>query len=243
LVLFGIGIAGLTALLIGAFVQLPDFGHYQGPYGIVLSHVAVPQRHATDVVTAVNFDYRAFDTLGEEFILFAAVLGVAIVLRERRGEHERASQERGDEHHFRGASSLLGALGLGLVGPIIVLGIYIVGHGQLTPGGGFQGGVILAAAALIAFLAGEYVALKVVAPHSFVELWEALGAAGYGLVGVGGLIFASTFFVNFIALGTPGRLLSAGTIPLSNVAVGIEVAGAFMLLWTEFLDQALVVRS
>jgi multicomponent Na+:H+ antiporter subunit B len=129
------------------------------------------------------------------------------------------------------------------VGPIIVLGIYIVGHGQLTPGGGFQGGVILAAAALIAFLAGEYVALKVVAPHSFVELWEALGAAGYGLVGVGGLIFASTFFVNFIALGTPGRLLSAGTIPLSNVAVGIEVAGAFMLLWTEFLDQALVVRS
>jgi multicomponent Na+:H+ antiporter subunit B len=76
-----------------------------------------------------------------------------------------------------------------------------------------------------------------------VEAAEAAGAAGYAMVGVGGLIFAGTFFKNFLPLGTPGELLSAGTMPLSNLAVGLEVAGAFVLLWTEFLDQALVVRG
>ena len=47
-----------------------------------------PSEHATNVITAVNFDYRGFDTLGEEFILFAAVLGLALLLRERRDEEE-----------------------------------------------------------------------------------------------------------------------------------------------------------
>jgi multicomponent Na+:H+ antiporter subunit B len=171
------------------------------------------------------------------------VVGLAVLLRERRGEHERAPEEAGDEHHFPGSSAALGALGLALVGPSIVLGIYIVTHGHLTPGGGFQGGVILAAALLIVFLAGEFLALRIVAPHATLEAVEAFGAASYALIGVGGLVFSGVFFKNFIALGTAGNLLSAGTIPLSNIGVGLEVAGAFVLLWTEFLDQALLVRG
>lgn len=233
----------LAALLVGAVGDLPSFGHYPGPYGIVLNETALAARHATDLVTAVNFDYRVYDTLGEEFILFSAVLGVAIVLRQRRGEHRRAPDEPGEEHHFPGSSSALGALGLGLVGPLIVLGVYVVTHGHLTPGGGFQGGVVLAAAALMAFLAGEYVALKIVAPHAMVESAEAVGAASLALIGLGGLLFASAFFENFLPLGTARLFLSGGTIPLANVGVGLEVAGAFLLLWVEFSDQALVVRS
>jgi multicomponent Na+:H+ antiporter subunit B len=241
--LFGASAAVFLAVLLAGFAKLPDFGHYHGAYGTVLNRVAVPQQRATDVVTAVNFDYRAFDTLGEEFILFTAVLGMAVVLREIRGERHRASDERGDDHHFPGSSAALGAFGLMLIGPTLVLGLYIVAHGHLTPGGGFQGGVIVAAALLVVFLAGEYLAMKRLAPHAVVEAAEAAGAAGYGLVGLGGLIAGAAFFHNFIALGTPAQLLSAGTMPISNAAVGMEVAGAFLLLWTEFLDQALVVRG
>jgi multicomponent Na+:H+ antiporter subunit B len=230
-------------VLVAAYTGLPDFGHYHGVYGTVLNLVGVPERQATDVVTAVNFDYRAFDTMGEEFILFASVIGLAIILREGRGEHERAPDRAGEEHRFEGASAALTVTGLALVGPALVVGGYIVTHGTLTPGGGFQGGVILAAALLVVFLAGEYLLVKLVAPHAVVEAAEAAGAAGYAMVGVGGLIFAGTFFKNFLPLGTAGELLSAGTMPLSNLAVGLEVAGAFVLLWTEFLDQALVVRG
>lgn len=239
--LFLVSMGVMLVVFVAGLARLPDFGHYAGPYGKVLDLLAVPQRHATDVVTAVNFDYRAFDTMGEEFILFAAVLGLAILLRELRGE--RASHRRSEEHHFSESSSLLGAFGAALVGPALVLGMYIVTHGTLTPGGGFQGGVILAAALLIVFLAGEYVAMRIVAPHAMVELGEAAGAAGYALVGLGGLIFSGVFFENFISLGSAGHILSAGTMPISNIAVGIEVAGAFVLLWTEFMDQALVIRG
>ena len=242
LVLFLASLAVLGVVLVGSFTQLPDVGHYRGPYGNVLAQVAVPERHATDVVTAVNFDYRAFDTLGEEFILFAAVLGLAIVLRQMREERHRAPDDAGEDHHFPGSSSALGALGLALIGPTIVLGAYIVTHGALTPGGGFQGGVILAAAVLIVFLAGEYVAMKAFSPHDLLEAGDSIGAASYGLIGLGGLIFAAAFFENFLPLGTPDKLISGGTIPLSSIGVGIEVTGAFLLLWTEFLDQTLVIR-
>jgi multicomponent Na+:H+ antiporter subunit B len=243
-VLFLAAAAVAAVVLVAAYAQLPDFGAYHGVYGSALNLLAVPQRHATDVVTAVNFDYRAFDTMGEEFILFASVMGLSVLLRERRGEHERApdSAEQ-DEHRFPGSSAALGILGVAFVGPLLVVGGYIVTHGTLTPGGGFQGGVILAAALLMVVVAGEYVVVKLVAPHAMVEAAEAVGAAGYALIGVGGLIFLSTFFKNFIALGTAGELLSAGTMPLSNIAVGLEVSGAFVLLWSEFLDQALVVRG
>jgi multicomponent Na+:H+ antiporter subunit B len=241
LTLFFAGFAALATTLVVAVGDLPGFGNYPGPYGTTIARTGVAVRHATDLVTAVNFDYRVFDTLGEEFILFTAVLGVALVLRRRRGE--RAPEEPADEHTFPGSSSALGAVGLALVGPVLVLGAWVVSHGQLTPGGGFQGGVVLSAGFLIVFLAGEYVAMKRVAPHAALEVAEAGGAAGLALVGLGGMILGGVFFENFISLGSPGAILSAGTIPIGNLAVGIEVAGAFLMLWTEFSDQALMVRS
>ena len=64
---------GLFAALIWGFAGLPDFGDFHGAYGQFLNRASTPQRATTDVITAVNFDYRGFDTLGEEFILFAAV--------------------------------------------------------------------------------------------------------------------------------------------------------------------------
>jgi hypothetical protein len=61
--------AVVAAVLVWGLTGLPGFGHYRGPYGLVLNDVAVQERHMTNVVTAVVFDYRGFDTLGEEFIL------------------------------------------------------------------------------------------------------------------------------------------------------------------------------
>lgn len=83
-VLFLVGAAGLGALLVWAFVGLPRFGFYHGPYGNVIRAVAVSQRHATNAVDAVVFDYRGFDTVGEEFIFFAAAIGIAMLLGAQR---------------------------------------------------------------------------------------------------------------------------------------------------------------
>jgi multicomponent Na+:H+ antiporter subunit B len=243
LMLFAVAVAGFGVVLVYGLSGLNAFGDYKGVYGNVIDGIGVTERHATDLVTALNFDIRGFDTLGEEFILFASVLGVVLILRQMRGEHERPAQHEGDEHTFAGASEALRALSLVLIPLILAVGVYIVVHGQITPGGGFQGGVILAAGPLVVFLAGRYLRMKIVAPHTLVELGEAAGAVGYALVGMGGLIFAGVFFKNFLPLGTPGHLLSAGQMDVASAAVGLEVSGAFLVAFSEFFDQAIAIQS
>ncbi len=241
--LFLVAAAVFGFLLVWGLSGLPAFGDYRGPYGIVLGDVAAEERKGTNVVVSTTFDYRGFDTMGEEYILFAAVLGLVILLRELRGE--RVDEEEEDEEYpvhrrRREASDALRVLGLVLVGPLVMLGVYIVTHGHITPGGGFQGGVILAAALILVSLAGRYPAMRRVRPIPLVELADAGGAAGFALIGLGGLIAGAEFLYNFLPLGEPGTLLSAGMIPLLNISVGLEVAGAFVLLISEFLDQQFV---
>jgi multicomponent Na+:H+ antiporter subunit B len=240
--LFGCAGAGLLAVLVIGLHGLPAFGDFHGAYGLLVDRVEPGQRHATDVVTALNFDLRAFDTLGEEFILFASVSGVALLLRHLRDEDESQPSRSLDTHRFAGASDALRVMSLILVPLLVSLGVYLALHGALTPGGGFQAGVVLAAGPLVILLAGRYLALKRVAPHWALDALDAAGATAYALIGLGGLVFASVYLENYLPLGIPGHLLSAGMMPLNSIAVGLEVTGAFLLTWTQFLDQDLLVE-
>jgi multicomponent Na+:H+ antiporter subunit B len=239
---FGVAATVLAAVLVIGFAGLPDFGHFHGVDGNMIDSIGVTERHATDLVTALNFDFRGFDTLGEEFILFASVLGIVLILRELRDEHGGPSLEEAEEHTLGGASEALRTLVLILVPVMLALGGYIVVHGQITPGGGFQGGIVLATAPLSLFLAGRYLRTRFISPHTLLEVGEAVGAAGYAMIGVAGLVITGVFFKNFLPLGIPGHLLSAGQIDVASLAVGVEVSGAFLVAWSEFLDQAIMVR-
>jgi multicomponent Na+:H+ antiporter subunit B len=219
---------------------LPDYRDVTPLYGQVINEVAVEERSATAVVTAVNFDYRGFDTLGEAFILFAAALVLVLLLR-RLGEERRGRLEQFPRHrHTTSAAVRLSCVAL--VGPTVLLAIYITMHGHLTPGGGFQGGVIAATALLLVYLGSDYATMQRLRPMALVETAKAAGAASFVLIGLAGLIVAGAFLENFLPLGEPGELVSAGTIPLLSLAVGVEVAGGFVLLLSEFLDQLLVIR-
>ena len=135
--LFLAAAAALGALLLWAAAGIPGFGDYSRAYGLTLNHVAPTERQTSNVVASVVFDYRGLDTMGEEFILFTAVMGVALLLREPR-EKEKPEPE----------DPVLGdavrAGGIALAGVTLVLGLYVVAHGYISPGGGFQGGVVLA---------------------------------------------------------------------------------------------------
>jgi multicomponent Na+:H+ antiporter subunit B len=231
----------LAVFMLWGMAGLPAFGTFAGAYSRLLNADAVRERAATNVVAAITFDYRGFDTMGEEFILFAAVVGVAILLRTQRDEEERSPAEEAEGRRAPAASNAVRALGLGLVGPIVVFGAYVVAHGHLTPGGGFQGGVVLATGALLVFLSGEYVTLRRVRPERLIDAAESAGAGGYVAIGVLGLVAAGSFLENFLPIGTPGELLSAGIILPINLAVGLEVAAGFVLLLSEFLEQTLVL--
>jgi multicomponent Na+:H+ antiporter subunit B len=239
--LFALAGTGLLVVLLLGFTGLPSFGHAHELYGALVNRTEDKLRHATDIVTALNFDIRAFDTLGEEFILFASVTGVSLLLRQLRGEQEADRQAKGiEDHAFAGASDALKLVSLVLIPIVVAFGAYLVFHGQLTPGGGFQGGVVLAGGPIAILLAGRYLSMKAVAPKVLLESSDAIGAACYAMIGLGGLIFVGVYLRNPMPLGSPGHLLSAGMMPLNSIAVGLEVAGGFLLTWTEFLDQTMI---
>jgi multicomponent Na+:H+ antiporter subunit B len=242
-VVFLVAACGLAAVLLRALANLPEFGHFRGEYGLVLNAVTIAERAALNVVSAVNFDYRAFDTLGEEFILFTAVAGAALLLRAERHEEEvEAPRDVSVDRPLPPPSSAVRALSLAWVGALLLVGVYTVVHGHLSPGGGFQGGVILATAAILVYLADELTTFRRIAPELLVEAAESAGAAGYAITGAMGLLFGTSFLENVLPLGEPGDLLSAGQIALLNVVVGLEVAGALVLLWIDFLRQTLMLR-
>jgi len=237
-----LAVAGVLAgVLVGGVVGLPAFGRGASAYGLLLDRVAVPERRATDVVTAIVFDYRGVDTMIEEFILYAAALGVALLLRATRDEEERRPPEA--RERSRGPSEAVRALGVALVGVTVVHGLVLVTHGQLTPGGGFQGGAVLASAAILLFLVGGYPSFRRRAPEPLIELAESAGTSAYPVVGALGLLAGGAFLANVLPLRRPGDLLSAGTLPVLNLAVGIAVAGGFVLILSEFLEQALAIRG
>jgi multicomponent Na+:H+ antiporter subunit B len=237
----GLGsLAGLAVLLAWAVVGLPDFGHPRGPYADLAPRIMLDERHVTNTVTGVTFDLRGFDTLGEELIMFVAALGAAVLLRAQRTERTSERAAQAEEERGPSTAGPVRALGAALVGPVVLLGVYIVVHGALTPGGGFQGGVILAGALLLVYAAGQVVAVERVRPVSLVEVADAVGAAAYALAAVAGLVFGVAALDNVLPLGTSGSLLSGGIVPVLSIAVGVEVTAALTLILTEFVDQMML---
>ncbi len=86
LVVFAIACLCLAPAAVHIARSMPTFGAHPLPYGDAINAAAPTQRHVSNMVSAVNFDYRGFDTLGEEFMLLCAVTGTTILLRGNRGE-------------------------------------------------------------------------------------------------------------------------------------------------------------
>jgi len=168
---------------------------------------------AANIVTAVLVTYRGLDTLGEVAVLFISAAGVGLLLRRRVGEKEEGPKRRVSSELVQTAVHFLLPL-------IFVLGIYVFINGHLTPGGGFQGGAVLASGIMLLLLADPDTRLN----HGIVRLLESFSGFGYVVVGVLGLILAGGFLDNrFLDLGTFGELLSAGAMPIIYIFIGLKV--------------------
>jgi multicomponent Na+:H+ antiporter subunit B len=234
-VLFLLAAAVFAGFFTAACVDLPRFGTLSHPYGS-RSVAAALQHRTANVVSAVNFDQRALDTLGEESILFGSVLGAVALLRRARDE------DRGEPEPGRVLPSTL-LLGAGLLPVTVVVGAYIVAHGQLSPGGGFQGGVVLATGLHLAYVAADYRVLRRVRPLAVFAALDAVGAGAFVALGLAGLVTSAAYLQNVLPLGTFDHLSSGGLVPLLNAAVGVEVASGVIVLIAQFLDQAVETAS
>lgn len=236
--------AGFVAFYLWGMTGLPGFGNYPGPYGTIINNIAVAQTHATGVVSAINFEYRGFDTVGEEFILFVAASGVSTVLRHLRGERERSALDEAAGRDAPPTSDAVRMVALLFAGPAMVVGWYLASHAQTSPSGGFQGGVVLATAFILIYLAGQFLVFQRVSPVALTEAAEAVGAGGFACIGLSAVALGLPYLSNVLPLGqTPGAVDSSGTIALISFFVGVEVAAAFVLIVGELLEQTLLIRQ
>jgi multicomponent Na+:H+ antiporter subunit B len=232
LTIFAVAACGLGALLFWSLAGIPDFGHYHWPYGMVLNHIVVAERHTTNAVGVTVFDYRGFDTLGEEIILFASVLGVSLLLR-REKEKDPVPDDAVQDVSIR-------ALGLVAVVLVFGIGVWIVAFGFVTPGGGFQGGVVLGGAILLVWAVSSWRDYYALTPHPVVEFFESAGVGAFAVLGFVGLAAEGAYLRNFLGIGDTGTLFAGGSISFLNWATGIEVAAAMVLLFAEFLKTHMI---
>ena len=135
---------------------------------------------------------------------------------------------------MKGMSVIVKTIGGWVKVLIFLFGIYIVIFGHLTPGGGFAGGVILASCYILLMLAFGREQAEKNMPISLVSRMDCLGAILFAFIAVIGLAFGGSFFVNFLYRqywpGEPFELISAGIIPLENIAIGLKVGASLFLV-------------
>ena len=126
-----------------------------------------------------------------------------------------------------------------LVSPFLVAyGAYLIINGHITPGGGFQGGVILAVSVILLITSNGYKAVREVFSVKQVKMIESFSALGIITISIIGLAFGA-YYLNFLRGGEPGTIFSGGTVVLFNILIGLKIGAAFTLLfyvllrWTE----------
>jgi multicomponent Na+:H+ antiporter subunit B len=180
---------------------------------------------APNLVTAVVVTYRGLDTLGEVTVLFIAAAGVGLLLRRTRRKGDKEDLKQGDRSEetagtHRPASEIVETATELLLPMVMLFGIYVFLNGHLSPGGGFQGGAIIASGTMFLLLALPESHIS----RLMVALTESLSGFSYVIIGVLGVIMAGGFLDNrILGLGTYGALFSAGAIPLIYTLVGLKV--------------------
>lgn len=215
-------LAGFLFLL-SVMTGLLPFGQPPMLVGQTIHQLAPEQTGSANIVTAVLLGYRGIDTLGELAILFAAATAGGLILGGWQSQRRNHAEEAG--FILTRATDLLFPL-------LIVVGLYIVMHGHLTPGGGFQGGVILATAFFLPLLARPSRQLG----HVTLSLVEAFAGSAFIIIGLLGLYDSGAFLSPLLDKGQFGELLSAGSLPLLYLAVGLKV-GAELASLLSLLNQ------
>ncbi|MFN8417903.1 MAG: MnhB domain-containing protein [Anaerolineae bacterium] len=118
---------------------------------------------------------------------------------------------------------------------ILVFGAYIITYGHLTPGGGFQGGMILVGAVMSFYLAYGFNIMRRFEEDDL-DLAEHIGALFYLLIGLIGVFTGLSFLSNILRGGAPATLLSGGIILVLNFVVGFKVAAGTLLVLLILLE-------
>jgi len=227
------------ALLIYGTLDMPIFGSADAPI-----HQHVAPRYINDsmqeigipnMVTSVLASYRAFDTFGEVVVIFTAGIGILALLSVRRRPEESESTSTTDDSMHE-QYLIIRIVSKILLPFILLFALYVQFHGDYGPGGGFQAGVIFAAAIILyAMLFGLNTARKVI-NQSFIQFIAAVGVLLYGSVGIVSMLNGGKFFDYNVLANDPIAGQHLGIL-LIEWGVGCTVAAVMIILFFSFAGR------
>ena len=224
-------------LLIYGTLDMPYFGSSQAPV-----HLHVAPRYINDsmqetglpnIVTSVLASYRGFDTLGEVVVIFTAGMGVLVLLPVvNRSMIDRTMAD--SIYYLMHERHLILRITTKVLTPFILLfALYVQFHGDFGPGGGFQAGVIFAAAIILyAMVFGLPTARRVI-NRTLAQLLAAIGVLLYGGVGVVSMLNGGNFLDYNVLAGDPVAGQHLGIL-LIELGVGCTVASVMVIIFFSF---------
>ncbi|MDP2172716.1 MAG: Na(+)/H(+) antiporter subunit B [Candidatus Cloacimonadaceae bacterium] len=220
-----LALAGLAWIL---FPLVADFSTAERLNPLASEYVrgSTADLNMPNAVTAVVVSYRGLDTLGEVTVLFLATMGIGYFLKRRNKKGN--SRTEGSEILQTGAKFLTPL--------IVVLGIYIFTHGHLSPGGGFQGGVVIASAILMIGVAEINFRLS----HLVLHVSESISGIAYVGMGLAGLvILGADHFLDprYLLEGRFLALFSAGAVPIIYSLIGVKVGSELASVLSSIQDE------
>ncbi|UCG77614.1 MAG: DUF4040 domain-containing protein [Nitrospirota bacterium] len=191
------------------------------PYFIThtISDTAVP-----NIVTSVLADYRGFDTMFETAVIFTAGIAVIFVLRQYRRDQTDVAGT--DEVAYQ--SPIIQTVSRQMVPFIQLFALYVVAHGHHSPGGGFQGGVILGASFILVGLSYDLRSVLKKMGEGPNIIFGNLGVFLYAGIGAVCILLGA----NFLDYSVLSRILPAtdSVMARSHGILGVEIGVAIAVM-------------
>ena len=249
-------------VLISATVDFPVWGDPNSPASTYLSPYflqhSMEDAGVPNVVTTVLADYRGFDTMFETVVVFAAGVACFLLLRivqeDTPQEHFFRHLPTGMVVHVKKPLSkppnpalfqeidrlwtprdlVVEFISRQIIPFIQLFGLYVIAHGHHSPGGGFQGGVILAASIILLAISTDLRTASLRVREQFNALLSATGVCIYAGVGAFCLALGSNF-LDYSALSPILRVDPAGARSLGiffvEIGVGLAVMATMILIY------------
>lgn len=220
--------ATLGFFLLLAADDLPDWGDPASPASVHLSpHYITKSLEETEVpnfVTSVLADYRGYDTMFETAVIFCAGITVLTILRRSHRREKKVIKPRPDR---KNADIILQEAARLLIPPMQLFALYVIAHGHHSPGGGFQGGVILGASLILLAIVYDLNFVLAVIREKTVLRLAAIGVSIYAGIGALSLLLGG----NFLAYGAWHKLLgTSAEMAHSHGMLGVEVGVAITVM-------------
>jgi multicomponent Na+:H+ antiporter subunit B len=223
------------AVLIYGTADLPAFGDPDAPaHNHVAPHYLLESPREIgipNVVASVLASYRGFDTLGEVVVVFAAVIGVICLIGLRRRPDASSGAPAALSQH-----DVLKVIGKLVVPVILLFGLYVQFHGEYSPGGGFQAGVIFAAGIILYALVFGLDAARHIIPARLLSRLPPLGVLIYGGVGLATIALGGNY-LDYNQLGADPPAAQHLGILLVEIGVGVTVASVMLLIYFSFAER------